>query len=55
MVKWIIINSLGEETRKIITTQGKTAFETWKTLEKSFTVSHERRRMEIKKKLNSLK
>jgi len=55
MVKWIIINSLGEETRKIIASQGKTAFETWKTLEKSFTVSHERRCIEIKKKLNSLK
>jgi len=24
MVKWIIINSLGEETRKIIASQGKT-------------------------------
>jgi len=55
MVEWIIINSLGEETMKIIASQGKTAFETWKTLGKSFTVSHERRCMEIKKKLNSLK
>jgi len=26
MLKWIIINSLGEETRKIIEGQGKTAF-----------------------------
>ena len=55
MVKWIIINSLFKETRKIIASQGKKAFETQKTLKKSFTVSQERICMEIKKKLNSLK
>jgi len=38
MVKWIIINSLREETRKIIEGQGKTAFQTWKILEHFFKV-----------------
>ena len=40
---------------KLSQAKEKPAFETWKTLEKSFTVSHKRRCMEIKKKLNSLK
>jgi len=55
MVKWIIINSLGEETRKIIEGQGKTAFQTWKILEHSFTRSPERRKLEIQNKINNLK
>jgi len=36
IVKWIIINSLGEKTRKIIAGHGKTAHQIWVTLEKSF-------------------
>ena len=55
MVKWIIINSLGENTRKIIEGNGKTAHQIWKVLEKSFTASPEKRKLEIKNKINSLK
>ena len=55
IVKWIISNSLGENTRKIIEGQGKTAHQIWSILEKSFTRSPERRRLELKNKINSLK
>jgi len=55
IVKWIILNSLGENTRKIIEGQGKTAHQIWSILEKSFTRSPERRRFELKNKINSLK
>jgi len=55
MVKWIIINSLGEKTRRIIEGHGKTAHQIWSILEKSFTSSPEKRKMEIKNKINSLK
>jgi len=55
MVKWIIINSLGEKTRSIIEGQGKTAFHTWEILEKSFTTSSEKRTLEIKNKINNMK
>ncbi|ORY20967.1 hypothetical protein LY90DRAFT_516365 [Neocallimastix californiae] len=55
MVKCIIINSLGEKTRKIIEGQGKTAFQTWKILKHSFTRSPERRKLEIQNKISNLK
>ena len=55
MVKWIVINSLGENTRKIIEGQGKTANQIWSILEKSFTTSPEKRKLELKRKINSLK
>jgi len=53
MVKWIIINSLGEKTRRIIEGvrgygYGKTAHQICDILEKSFTVSPEKRKMEFK-------
>ena len=55
MVKWIITNSLGENTKKIIEGNGKTAHQIWITLEKSFTMSPEKRKLEIKSKINNLK
>ena len=55
LVKWIITNSLGEKTKKIIEGQGKTAFQVWEILSKSFTRSPERRKLEIKNKINNLK
>jgi len=55
IVKWIIINSLAENTRKIISDQSKTAYEIWSILEKSFTRNPERRKLEIRNKINSLK
>jgi len=55
IVKWIILNSLGENTGKIIEGQGKTAHQIWTILEKSFTRNPERRRLELKNKINSLK
>jgi len=33
-VKWIIINSLGQNTKKIIEDHGKTAYQIWKVLKK---------------------
>jgi len=55
MVKWIITKSLGENTKKIIEGNGKTAHQIWTTLEKSFTMSPEKRKWEIKNKINNLK
>jgi len=55
IVKWIIINSLGEQTRKIIEGHGKTAFQVWNTLEKSFTLSPERQKLNLKTKIDNLK
>ena len=42
MVKWIIKNSLGEKTKRIIEGQGKTSFQIWKILKASFTMNPER-------------
>eukprot|EP00833_Pecoramyces_ruminatium_P003861 jgi/Orpsp1_1/1177893/evm.model.c7180000063233.1 len=53
--KWMILNTLGENTQKIIKGNGKTAHQIWKLLEKSFTKSIETRKMELKEKLNDLK
>jgi len=53
--RWMIINSLGEKTQKIIQNQGKTSFEIWNLLRRSFTKSVEFRRVELKNKLNELK
>jgi len=55
LVKWIIINSLGERTRKIAEGHGKTAFQTWSILEKSFTVGPEKRKLDIMNKINNLR
>ena len=55
MVKQIIINSLGENIRKIIEGHGKIAHQIWKVLEKFLTASPEKRKLEIKNKINSLK
>lgn len=51
----MIINSLGENTRKIIEGHSKTAYHIWSILEKSFTASPKKRKMEIKNKINNLK
>jgi len=45
LAKWIIINSLGENTKKIVEGQGKTAFQTWNILEKSYTVGPEKKKI----------
>ena len=50
MVKWIITNSLGENTKKIIEANGKTAYQIWTTLEKSFTMSPEEKNWKSKTK-----
>jgi len=50
----MIINSLGEKTQKIIQNQGKTSFEIWNLLRRSFTKGVEDRRVELKNKLNEL-
>jgi len=55
MVKWIITNSLGENTKKIIEGNGKTAHQIWTTLVNSFTMSPEKRKLEIKNKINNIK
>jgi len=55
LVKWIILNTLGERTKRIVEGQGKTAYEIWQILNRSFTRSTERRKLEIKNKINNLK
>eukprot|EP00833_Pecoramyces_ruminatium_P010631 jgi/Orpsp1_1/1184663/evm.model.c7180000090451.1 len=54
-VKWIIMNSLGDNTRKIIKSHNKTSFQIWKMLEKAFTKSPEQRRLDLRDKINNLK
>jgi len=53
--KWIILNTLSDETRKIIENRGKTAFEVWKILENSFTKGKEQLKLELKERLDKLK
>jgi len=53
--KWMIINSLGEKTQKLIEGNGKTAYDIWKILQESFNKSLGRRKMELKEKLNNYK
>ena len=55
LTKWIILNSLGTQTRKIIEIRGKTAFESWKILEQSFTKGRDQLYEEINNKLNNMK
>ncbi|OUM62193.1 hypothetical protein PIROE2DRAFT_11601, partial [Piromyces sp. E2] len=55
MIKWVILNSLGNNTKKLIETRRKTAYESWKILENSFTKGKEQLYAEINEKLNSLK
>eukprot|EP00833_Pecoramyces_ruminatium_P007340 jgi/Orpsp1_1/1181372/evm.model.c7180000076991.1 len=55
ITKWIIINSLGDETRRIIENNGKTAFEIWNILKSSFTKSKEQLKLELKEKLEKAK
>jgi len=55
LVKWIITNSLGENTKKILNSHNKTAYEIWKLLNDSFTMGEEHQKMILKDKLNKLK
>eukprot|EP00833_Pecoramyces_ruminatium_P011506 jgi/Orpsp1_1/1185538/evm.model.c7180000094294.1 len=55
LVKYIITNSLGEKTKKILESQSKTAFQLWELLNKSYTRSPEHRKIILKNKINSLK
>jgi len=53
--KWIIINSLVEQTQSIIDGNEKLAYEIWKLLKESFTKSKEQRKIELTKKIENLK
>jgi hypothetical protein len=55
IVKWILLNTLGEKTKRIIEDQGNTAYQIWTTLEKSFTRSLEKRKQDLKDKISNLK
>jgi len=55
LTKYIIMNSLGKNTRKIIESRGRTAYQAWKILENSFTKSKEQLKTELKLKLENLK
>jgi len=55
IVKWILLNTLGERTKRIVEGQEKTAYQIWNTLEKSFTSSLEKRKQELKDKISNLK
>jgi len=41
--KWMILNTLGEKTQEIVKGNGKTVYQVWKLLEKSFNKSKESR------------
>eukprot|EP00833_Pecoramyces_ruminatium_P006369 jgi/Orpsp1_1/1180401/evm.model.c7180000073270.1 len=53
--QWIIMNSLSENTQKIIDGQANTAFKIWNSLKESFTKNKQIRKLELKKKLDELK
>eukprot|EP00833_Pecoramyces_ruminatium_P014527 jgi/Orpsp1_1/1188559/evm.model.d7180000065738.1 len=53
--KWVILNSLGDNSKKLIETRRKTTYESWKILENSFTKGKEQLYAEINEKLNNLK
>jgi len=55
LVKWIITNSLGENTKRILTSHNKTTYEIWKLLNNSFAMGEEHQKMILKDKLNKLK
>ncbi|OUM56158.1 hypothetical protein PIROE2DRAFT_19366, partial [Piromyces sp. E2] len=55
LTKWIILNSLDEETKRIIENRGKTAREIWIILENSFTKGKDQLKTELKEKLNQIK
>jgi len=55
IVKWILLNTLGERTKRIVEGQGKTAYQIWNTLEKSFTSSLKKRKQELNDKISNLK
>eukprot|EP00833_Pecoramyces_ruminatium_P011250 jgi/Orpsp1_1/1185282/evm.model.c7180000093072.1 len=55
LVKWIIMNSLGPETRKTIKSNNKTAFQIWTILRKAFTKSPEQRIQDLKDKIENIK
>jgi len=57
ITKWVILNSFGHSNKrkKLIETRGKTAFESWKISESSFTKGKEQLYDEINEKLSNLK
>ncbi len=55
LVKWIICNSLGEETKRLLQSQSKTSYQIWTTLNKSFTKGIEHRKCDLRNKIINLK
>jgi len=55
LTKWVILNSLDDDTRRIIENRGKTAHEVWTILENSFTKGKEQIKAELKEKLKNIK
>lgn len=49
------MNSLGKNTRKIIESRGRTAYQAWKIFKNSFTKSKEQLKNELKLKLENIK
>jgi len=54
-VKWIIINSLGDTTKKLIQSHSKTSYQIWKMLNKAYTKSPEQRRVDLKDLIDGMK
>ena len=55
LVKWIICNSLGKETKRLIQSYSKTSYQIWEILNKSFTKGIEHRKSDLKNKIINLK
>ena len=55
VVKWIITNSFGENTKRILNSHNKTAYEIWKQLNNSFKMWEEHQKMILKDKPNKIK
>jgi len=53
--KWIIMNSLGEESQKLIEGNEKTGFIMWNILKGTFTKSVRKRKIELKDKIDNAK
>jgi len=55
LVKWIITNSLGNNTKRIIQGCNKTSFQIWNILRKSYTKSEEQQKIDLKEEIDNMK
>lgn len=55
ITKYIIMNSIGKNSRRIIESRSRTVYQSWKILESSFTKSKEQLKSELKLRLEKFK